>query len=301
VLRALDVRDFAIVERVGLELGAGFTVLTGETGAGKSILVDAIELLVGGRGDSAAVRDGAERAELSAEFDLDAKAPLSAWLEERELAGDPGTLILRRTIDRSGRSRCFVNGHAATLAQLREAGEFLLDIHGQHEHQSLLRPAVQRSLLDAHAGAETIATETAEAWRNWKRLQALAEDAAQQFARREAERSDLEERAAELKRLAPRAGEWEEVSAQHLRLSGGQVELLLPDIDPHVLEPEHQVRVAGQPEAHDVEEGGELLVGDLHVDMLQRHDVAHVLGGPVVRLARHGSPPPDGVVRRASA
>ena len=221
MLRALDVRDFAIVERVGLELGAGFTVLTGETGAGKSILVDAIELLVGGRGDSAAVRDGAERAELSAEFDLDAKAPLSAWLEERELAGDPGTLILRRTIDRSGRSRCFVNGHAATLAQLREAGEFLLDIHGQHEHQSLLRPAVQRSLLDAHAGAETIATETAEAWRNWKRLQALAEDAAQQFARREAERSDLEERAAELKRLAPRAGEWEEVSAQHLRLSHG--------------------------------------------------------------------------------
>jgi DNA repair protein RecN (Recombination protein N) len=221
VLRALDVRDFAIVERVGLEFGPGFTVLSGETGAGKSILVDAIELLVGARGDAACVRDGAERAELSAEFELDASAPLADWVEERGLAGDPGSLILRRTIDRSGRSRCFVNGHAATLAQLREAGEFLVDIHGQHEHQSLLRPAAQRALLDAHAGAEALAGETARVFHSWKRLQALAEDARQQFAQREAERADLEERAADLKRLAPREGEWEQLSAEHRRLSHG--------------------------------------------------------------------------------
>src|SRR5512146_2189732 len=123
MLRALGIRDFVIVQRVELEFGPGFTALTGETGAGKSILVDAIELLVGGRGDGSLVREGAERAELAAEFELDAGSPLAAWLAESGLEGDPGTLILRRTIDRQGRSRCFVNGHAATLAQLKEAGE----------------------------------------------------------------------------------------------------------------------------------------------------------------------------------
>src|SRR6476620_1292458 len=113
MLRALEVRDFVLIDRASLEPGGGFTLLTGETGAGKSILVDAIELLVGGRGDGGLVREGAERAELSAEFDFDSQKELGKWIEERELAGDPGRLILRRTIDRSGRSRCFINGHAA--------------------------------------------------------------------------------------------------------------------------------------------------------------------------------------------
>jgi DNA repair protein RecN (Recombination protein N) len=221
VLRAIDIRDFVIVERAGLEPGAGFTVLTGETGAGKSILVDAIELLVGGKGDAALVREGCERAELSAEFDLDSQKELMAWIDEHDLAGDPGRLILRRTIDRAGRTRCFVNGHAATLAQLREAGEFLVDIHGQHAHQSLLRPAAQRSLLDTHAGAEQLARETAEACRAWKRLQELAAETQRNFAAREAERAELGERAGELKKLAPREGEWQQVSAEQTRLSHG--------------------------------------------------------------------------------
>jgi DNA repair protein RecN (Recombination protein N) len=121
MLRALEARDFVILEKTSLEFAAGFSVLTGETGAGKSILVDAIELLVGGRGDGALVREGAERAELSAEFEVREKN-LSAWLEEHGLAGDPGTVLLRRSIDRSGRSRCFINGHQVTLAQLRAAG-----------------------------------------------------------------------------------------------------------------------------------------------------------------------------------
>ncbi|MGB3936311.1 MAG: AAA family ATPase, partial [Burkholderiales bacterium] len=154
MLRALGIRDFVIVERVELETGAGFTVLSGETGAGKSILVDALELLVGGRGDVAVVRDGAERAELSAEFDLEGNAFLSSWLEKNDFQEEPNQILIRRTIDRTGRSRAFINGHAATLAQLKEAGEHLVDIHGQHEHQSLLRAAAQRELLDAHAGAQ---------------------------------------------------------------------------------------------------------------------------------------------------
>jgi len=221
MLRALGIRDYVIVERVDIEFGAGFTVLTGETGAGKSILVDAIELLMGGRADAAAVREGAARAELTAEFDLDAGAPLAAWLAERELEGDPGSLLLRRSVDPAGRSRCFINGHAATLAQLRDAGEFLVDIHGQHAHQSLLRAAAQRELLDAHAGAEALARETAEAFRAWKRLEALAAEAQAQFAQREAERAELQEKVDGLSRLGAREGEWDLLSAEHARLAHG--------------------------------------------------------------------------------
>jgi DNA repair protein RecN (Recombination protein N) len=219
VLRALDIRNFVIIESASLEFGAGFGVLTGETGAGKSILVDAIELLVGGRAEGDFVRAGAERAELSAGFDIDES--LSKWLDERDLTGDPGQIILRRTIDRSGRSRCFINGHAATLAQAREAGEQLVDIHGQHEHQSLLRAAAQRELLDAHAGAQQLSGATAEAYRAWKRLEAVAEEAQKSYAAREAERADIEEKSNELKKLDPREGEWDQVAAEHTRLQHG--------------------------------------------------------------------------------
>jgi DNA repair protein RecN (Recombination protein N) len=221
MLRALEVKDFVIVEKAGIELDQGFTVLTGETGAGKSILVDAIELLVGGRGDAALVREGAERAELSAEFEVDKKSSLIDWLEEGGLAGDPGSVILRRSIDRGGRSRCFINGHAATLAQLKAAGEHLVDIHGQHEHQSLLRPAAQRALLDSHAGADDLVKQTAEAYRAWQRLQALADEAEKSFSQREAERLSIQEQTNDLKKLAPREGEWEQISAEHTRLQHG--------------------------------------------------------------------------------
>jgi DNA repair protein RecN (Recombination protein N) len=219
MLRALELRDFVIVDQVSLETGAGFTVLTGETGAGKSMLIDALELLVGGKGDASLVREGAERAELSAEFDL--QKELESWIEEHDLAGDPGAVILRRTIDRSGRSRCFINGHAATLAQLRDAGERLVDIHGQHEHQSLLRASAQRELVDAHAGAQELAKETAEAFRTWKRLAQMAESADSEFQKREQERAFLDEILLDLKKINPTAGEWDRVNAEHKRLAHG--------------------------------------------------------------------------------
>jgi DNA repair protein RecN (Recombination protein N) len=221
MLRALVIRDFVIVERVELETGPGFSVLTGETGAGKSILVDAIELLVGGRADASLVREGAERAELSAEFDVASGSALEKYLGEGGLEGDPGSVLLRRTIDRAGRSRCFVNGVSATLAQLREAGEHLVDIHGQHEHQSLLRAAAQRELLDTHAGAQELARACAEAWRGWRRLEALAVDAERQFAKRESERAELAERAGDLRKLGLKDGEWDTLAAQHQRLAHG--------------------------------------------------------------------------------
>jgi DNA repair protein RecN (Recombination protein N) len=219
MLRALEVRDFVLIEHASLELAAGFSALTGETGAGKSILVDAIELLVGGRADAAFVREGAERAELSGEFD--ASKAMEAWLGERDLAGDPGSVVLRRSLDRAGRSRCFINGHTATLAQLKEAGEWLVDLHGQHAHQSLLRSAAQRELLDAHSGSETLARETAQAFRDWKRLEQVAAEASAQFAQREAERTDVAERLDHLRKLGPREGEWHEVAAEHKRLQHG--------------------------------------------------------------------------------
>ncbi len=221
MLQALAIRDFVIVERVELETGPGFTVLTGETGAGKSILVDAIELLVGGRADASLVREGAERAELSAEFDYSNNESLQRFISDAGLEGDPGSVILRRTIDRAGRSRCFINGHAATLAQLKECGEFLVDLHGQHEHQSLLRAAAQRELLDAHAGAGDLALACADAWRGWKRLAALAAEAEQQFAQRAAEHAELQEKVAELKKLALKSDEWDALAAQQQRLAHG--------------------------------------------------------------------------------
>ena len=221
MLRALEIRDFVIVESASLELEPGFSVLTGETGAGKSILVDAIELLVGARSEAGVVREGCERAELSAEFEFVPEGPFGKWIEENDLGGDPGRVILRRTIDRSGRTRCFINGHSATLAQLKELGELLVDIHGQHAHQSLLRAPAQRDLVDSHAEAAALAAETAAAFRDWKRLERVAEEAQKSFAVREAERAEAEEKAGELKKLSLREGEWDLVSAEHARLAHG--------------------------------------------------------------------------------
>ena len=221
MLRALEIRDFVILGQIALEPGAGFSVLTGETGAGKSILVDAIELLVGGRADAGMVREGAERAELSAEFEISETTPLVSWLDENDLGGDAGQLLLRRTVDRSGRSRCFINGHTATAAQLKEAGERLVDIHGQHAHQSLLRAAGRRELLDAHAGCESLAKETSETYRAWKRLEAVALEAQKNFAAREQERNEISDSIKELKRLGVLEGEWERVSAEHKRMAHG--------------------------------------------------------------------------------
>ena len=222
MLRALNIRDFVIVDRIDLEFGAGFTALTGETGAGKSILIDALAMVLGERGDAAVVRQGAEKAEISAEFDVARLQPLKRWLADNDLAGDDDTYLARRVIDSGGRSRAFINGRTVTAAQLREAGEHLVDIHGQHEHQSLLRAASQRGLLDAYAGLEDAAAAVAAAWRKWQdlhsQLAALETDAAA-FA---AEREQLEWQVRELDALKFGAGEWDELVAEHARLAHAQ-------------------------------------------------------------------------------
>src|SRR5947207_1215477 len=161
-LRRIALRDFVIVRALELDLSKGFTVLTGETGAGKSILIDALQLALGNRADAGSVREGAERLDVSAEFDGD--PALSNWLDEGGFeAGD--FLLLRRTVDLQGRSRGWINGSPATATQLRELGDRLLDIHGQHAWQSLTRPEAVRGLLDAYAGVTSTALDGA--WHAW--------------------------------------------------------------------------------------------------------------------------------------
>jgi len=219
MLRSLSIRDFVIVDRMELEFSPGFTVLTGETGAGKSILIDALALVLGERADAIVVRGGAERADISAEFDMAGHRPAECWLAENDLASDEGACLMRRVIEASGRSRGFVNGRPVTLAQLRELGECLVDIHGQHQHQSLLRTGAQRELLDAYGGLAQSAAEVRARYRAWRKRQEdrLAfETNAAAFA---AEREQLEWQVRELEGLHLADGEWIELASEHARLA----------------------------------------------------------------------------------
>ncbi|MFN5155241.1 MAG: DNA repair protein RecN [Betaproteobacteria bacterium] len=221
MLRRLSLRDVAIVAALEVELGPGFTVLTGETGAGKSILIDALQLALGSRADATIVREGAVRAEVTAEFDT--PAALRGWLDEAGFgAPDVGedTLLLRRSIDAQGRSRAWINGGAATLAQLREVAESLVDIHGQHAWQSLTRPAAVRALLDEQAGADT--RELLGRWQAWRAAAKALADARQAQGTLERDRERLAWQIAEVDRLAPAEGEWEPLNAEHQRLAHGQ-------------------------------------------------------------------------------
>ena len=217
MLRRLSLRDVVIVAQLEIDFCAGFSVLTGETGAGKSILIDALQLALGNRADAALVREGASRAEVSAEFDV--PAALKPWLEEAGFDADD-TLLLRRSVDAQGKSRAWINGSPATVAQLREAAEHLVDIHGQHAWQSLTRPAAVRALLDAQAGADT--SVLLAAWQAWRQVLARLEQARAQLDTLERERERLAWQIGELDKLNPAPGEWDQLNAEHQRLAHGQ-------------------------------------------------------------------------------
>jgi DNA repair protein RecN (Recombination protein N) len=225
MLQTLALRDFVIVDQIELDFAAGFTVLTGETGAGKSILLDALGLVLGERADSSQIREGSNRAEISALFRVDSQQSehFNQWLDEQGFpVEDEGqSLLLKRTIDSSGRSRAFINGSVATLAQLREAGDQLVDIHGQHAHQLLLKGGAQRELLDRHAGLLPSAIEVAQAFKilsDSRRLLEQAENAGQDIER---ERERLEWQLEELTELSPQEGEWDNIQTEHARLANG--------------------------------------------------------------------------------
>jgi DNA repair protein RecN (Recombination protein N) len=221
MLRRISLRQFVIVDELEIDFEPGFTALTGETGAGKSILVDALQLALGQRADAGVVREGASRAEISVEFD--APASLRAWLEESGFAPEPAAdpdLVLRRVVDAQGKSRAWINGSVATLAQLREVADHLVDIHGQHAWQSLTRAAAVRTLVDSAAGAP--AAELAAGWAAWRAARQALDDARQRHAERARERERLLWQIAELEHLAPAPGEWEALNVEHGRRAHAQ-------------------------------------------------------------------------------
>jgi DNA repair protein RecN (Recombination protein N) len=218
MLVRLSICDFVLVDRLDLEFAAGFGALTGETGAGKSILVDALAFALGERADVGLIRAGRERTEVAACFDLRALPAVHDWLLGNDFADDE-ELLLRRVLDAGGRSRAYINGSAATLAQVRELAEALVDIHGQHAHQSLLRADAQRALLDGHAGLTSAAREVNDAWRAWREAKNALDAAAHDGAALAEERERLEWQVREVDALAFSADEWPTINGEHKRLA----------------------------------------------------------------------------------
>lgn len=218
MLTHIQIRDFAIIDAVELELGAGLTVLTGETGAGKSILVDALLLAAGGRAGAEVVRHGTERAEVSATFAIHNNAAAQAWLAEQSVEHD-GECILRRVIGADGRSRAYVNGQAMPVQSLRQLGESLVDVHGQMEYQSLVRRAAQRELLDQSNDHASLLAAVGECWRALSTLRDERDRSAASAQDREARLELLRYHLNELQALDLKSGEVEELTAERQRLS----------------------------------------------------------------------------------
>jgi DNA repair protein RecN (Recombination protein N) len=218
MLTHIQIRDFAIVDEVELELGGGLTVLTGETGAGKSILVDALLLAAGGRSGGDVVRHGTERAEVSATFAVEGNAAALACLSEQSIEHE-GECVLRRVIGRDGRSRGYVNGQAMPVQVLRQLGEVLLEVHGQMEYQSLMRRAAQRELLDRNGTHSDVLAQVARLWRELAELRAESERASASAQDREARLELLNYHLKELAALELCGGEFEELTGERLRLS----------------------------------------------------------------------------------
>ena len=219
MLKHLSINDFVIMQHIDLDLMPGFTVVTGETGAGKSIVINALTLALGERGDISQIRMGCDRAEINALFDISRLPNMINWLRDNDLDGDPDTCLFRRIIESSGRSRSYINGHAATLQQLRLAGNFLIDIHSQHAHQSLLQKDTQRELLDAFSGCADLARAVKAAYQSWQDWQQQRKAMEQRAEESRNKRDQLEWQIQELSALNLTAEEWHTLQADHSRLS----------------------------------------------------------------------------------
>jgi len=281
-LRHIVLRDFVIVRELDLDLLGGFSALTGETGAGKSILIDALQLVLGARAESSVVREGAVRAEICAEFDT--TPDILKWLDEEGFTGiaadDP--LLLKRTIDTQGKSRAWINGSPATATQLRALGDMVLDIHGQHAWQSLTRPEAVRGLLDAYAGVSLLGLT--QAWTQWRQATQALQTARTAQATLQEERERLLWQIAEVDKLNPADGEWDEINGHHTRLSNAQALMdaaqtaidALEDDDRGALRLLSKAQDALQNQT-DVEPEFATLVEVLASSLAQAGDVAHSL------------------------
>ncbi|MBM3350682.1 MAG: DNA repair protein RecN [Betaproteobacteria bacterium] len=221
MLQSLSIRDFVIVDKLDLDFQSGFTVLTGETGAGKSILVDALSLALGARGEGGVTRAGTDKAEIHAHFDLRNNAEAMAWLEAQEISHEDEELLLRRVIYADGRTRAFINGMPATMQQLKELGECLVDIYSQNAHHSLLKVATQRQILDTFGGLGGLASEVAEKYKVWRHLHELRVELEQNAAAYADELAELRDRVRELEQLAFTQDEWDVLQQEHVKLSNG--------------------------------------------------------------------------------
>ena len=220
MLHALSVKDFVIVDELLLDFSSGLTVLTGETGAGKSIILDALGLALGNRSEGGLlVRQGCERADITACFSYAGRQDIADWLADNSLDTDHDELLLRRQVDKNGRSKSLINGQQVTLAQLRQIGDILVDIHGQHAHQSLCRAETQRQLLDACADALPLARQVGQDWQTWQQANKAWQTAMHNAAASQVERERLDWQINELSQLAISPGEWDSLSQQHDRLA----------------------------------------------------------------------------------
>jgi len=228
MLNLIRIRNYAVIDEVELEFNTGLSVMTGETGAGKSILVDALGLALGDRADASTVRQGADRAEISVSFDCPHAHPAATWLQEREL-DDEQSCVIRRVIGAEGRSRAFINSHPVTLQDLRTLGELLVNIHGQHSHQSLLHQDAQRQILDFHGSHRELATTVAERFTAWQSLEQELQRHRQGGEDRESQLELARFQLAELESLAPEEGELEPLNTERIRLAN--VERLTQDLN----------------------------------------------------------------------
>ena len=281
-LQHIVLRDFVIVRELDLDLSNGFTALTGETGAGKSILIDALQLVLGGRAESGVVREGATRAEICAEFD--SSPEVFAWLEAEGFSDmtSEDTLLLKRTLDTQGKSRAWINGSPATATQLRALGDQLLDIHGQHAWQSLTRPDAVRGLLDAYAGVNVQALS--QVWQQWRQAINTLHEARNAQNTLQEERERLQWQMTEVDKLNPAEGEWDELNAQHTRLSNAQALMDAAQSAINALEDDEQGALRFLSRAQDalqqqsdVEPEFTSLVDVLASSLAQASDVAHSL------------------------
>lgn len=220
MLLQLTISNFAIVSFLELDLRAGMTSITGETGAGKSIAIDALALALGERADADTVRPGADKADISARFQIDKLPRVKNWLSEQEL-DEQDECILRRTLSREGRSRGYINGTPVPLAQLKALGALLINIHGQHAHQALQKPDYQRTLLDAYAGHHQLIQKTSKHYQLWRQLSNERKQLQQDQAQWQAQRQLLEYQVAELDELALNEDEFPTLEAEHTRLANG--------------------------------------------------------------------------------
>jgi DNA repair protein RecN (Recombination protein N) len=221
MLQSLSIRDFVIVNQLDLEFSAGFTVLTGETGAGKSILIDALSLALGARGEGGVTRAGCDKAEISAIFSIADNFDAKDWLVQAELESDDVELIVRRVMFADGRSRAYINGATVTVAQLKELGELLVDIYSQNAHHSLLKPTTQRVVLDNFAGLSSLAAHVNAQYKTWHKLNQQRVEAEKNASQYADELADLHDKTRELAQIAITATEWDDLQQEHLRLSNG--------------------------------------------------------------------------------